>query len=90
VFCKGFKEEGMDFNFSEEQEMLRTTVAKFMNKECPRAYVRECDENKKVPFEVFNKIAERGWLGNAIPEKAEYNCEITGSLRRGKGNINGS
>lgn len=59
----------MDFSFSEEQEILRATVAKFMKKECPREYVRECDEEKKVPFEVFHKIADQGWLGLAIPEE---------------------
>ena len=59
----------MDFSFSEEQEMLRATVGKFMKKECPREYVRECDESAKVPFEAFHKVGAQGWLGLAIPEE---------------------
>ncbi|MDY7033291.1 MAG: acyl-CoA dehydrogenase family protein [Thermodesulfobacteriota bacterium] len=59
----------MNFGFSEEQEMLRATIGKFMKNECSVQYVRECDEGQKVPFEVFHKIADQGWLGLAVPEE---------------------
>ena len=58
----------MDFSFSEEQMLLRETVVKFMKKECSKRYVRECDENRKAPFEIFRKVSDQGWLGLAIPE----------------------
>lgn len=59
----------MDYSFSEEQRMLRATVAKFVKKECPREYVRGCDENRKPPLDVLHKVADQGWLGLAIPEE---------------------
>ena len=59
----------MDFSFSEEQEILRAAVVKFMKRECPREYTRRCDEEKIPPLVLFKKIGELGWLGLAIPEE---------------------
>ncbi len=52
----------MDFQLSEEQEMFRQTVADFVNKEIiPVA--DQLDEKEEFPWEIFNKIAQQGWLG---------------------------
>ena len=59
----------MDFKLTGEQEILKRTVRNFMQKECPREYVRECDEKEVYPEELFRKMAELGWLGLRIPEK---------------------
>ena len=34
----------MDFNLSEEQKMLRETMTRFIEKECPKEVVRKLDE----------------------------------------------
>ncbi|MFC1825064.1 acyl-CoA dehydrogenase family protein [Thermodesulfobacteriota bacterium] len=59
----------MDFTFTEEQEMLRDTIRKFIKKECPREYCREIDEEKRFPREVFAKMGELGWLALPFPEE---------------------
>ena len=42
-----------------------------MKVECPREYVRECDENKIYPSELINKTAELGWWTISLPEAYE-------------------
>ena len=59
----------MDFKFTEEQEILRMSVRNFMEKECPREYVRELDEKEEFPFELYKKMAELGWYGLPFPEE---------------------
>ena len=46
----------MDFNFSDEQKMLRNSIRKFLNGECPRDFVREFDEKDQFPFELVKKF----------------------------------
>lgn len=59
----------MDFSFSEEKEMLRKTVQRFVKKECTREYARELDEKEEFPFDIYEKMADMGWLGLPFPEK---------------------
>lgn len=59
----------MNFSFTQEQELLRNSVAKFMEKECPKEYVRIMDKEQKYPLEICKKMAELGWLGITIPEQ---------------------
>jgi len=59
----------MDFGFSEEQNMLRDSVRRFMKKECTRDYIRECSENDRFPIELYNKMVKQGWMGIPFPEK---------------------
>jgi len=60
----------MDFNLSEEQEMLKKTARDFLNKECPKALVRKIvkDEAGYLP-ELWHKLAQLGWLGLAFPKE---------------------
>jgi len=57
----------MEFRLTEEQELVRNAVRKFMEKECTKEYVRECDEEEKYPKELFDKMAKLGWMGLSIP-----------------------
>lgn len=57
----------MDFEFTEQQEMLRSTVRQFIQKECPASEVRKWDLEKKFPKEVFEKLKSLGVLGVHIP-----------------------
>jgi alkylation response protein AidB-like acyl-CoA dehydrogenase len=59
----------MDFNFTEEQEMLRETARRFMTKECPREMVRAYDEEERFPTELFDKMGALGWMGIPYPEE---------------------
>ncbi|MBW1851253.1 MAG: acyl-CoA/acyl-ACP dehydrogenase [Deltaproteobacteria bacterium] len=59
----------MDFQFTEEQEMLRDSIRKYLKKECTKEYCREIDEAKRYPREVFAKMGELGWLALPFPEE---------------------
>jgi alkylation response protein AidB-like acyl-CoA dehydrogenase len=59
----------MDFGFSPEQEMLRATARKFLENECPSAFVRaRMEEPAGVTDDFWAKLAEQGWLGLVYPE----------------------
>ncbi len=59
----------MNFGFSEEQELLRSTARKFFENECPSDVVRRLmDTPEAVTPELWAKLAEQGWLGLIYPE----------------------
>ncbi len=60
----------MDLDFTEEQEMLRTSARDFLTTECPKTLVREMEEDEKgYSPKLWRKMAELGWLGLVIPEE---------------------
>jgi alkylation response protein AidB-like acyl-CoA dehydrogenase len=60
----------MDFGFSQEQELLRSTARKFFENECPSTFVRQrMEEPAGVTDEFWAKLAEQGWLGLVYPEE---------------------
>lgn len=61
---------GLNFTFTEEQEMERQALRETLGKSCPPDYVRHCDEEKRPPREAFDSLVQAGWLGLGIP--AEY------------------
>ncbi len=58
----------MDFNFSEEQIMLRKTVRDYVDKEI-LPYIRDWDREGKFPKKIFDDLAELGLMGVCIPEE---------------------
>lgn len=54
---------------TEEQALWHETVAKVMEKEVTREYVRQCDIDRQYPYEAYEKIASMGWLRLLIPEE---------------------
>lgn len=61
----------MDFNLSEEQQMLKKSARDFLEKECPKALVRELAQDEKgYSPELWRKMAELGWQGLVLP--ADY------------------
>ncbi len=61
----------MDLDLTEEQEMLQTMARDFLTKECPKALVRELEEDEKgYSPELWRKMVELGWMGLVLP--AEY------------------
>jgi alkylation response protein AidB-like acyl-CoA dehydrogenase len=60
----------MDFGLNEGQQMLKTSARAFLERECPHTYVREMEENEKgYTTEMWEKLADLGWLGLVIPER---------------------
>src|SRR5690554_5949309 len=58
----------MDFNFSEEQMMLRETVRSFVDKEI-MPYIADWDRQGKFDQTIYQKLADLGLMGVCIPEK---------------------
>jgi alkylation response protein AidB-like acyl-CoA dehydrogenase len=60
----------MDFDLSEEQNILKKTAHDFLAKECPKDLVRKLEESDEgYSPELWQKMARLGWMGLAIPEK---------------------
>jgi alkylation response protein AidB-like acyl-CoA dehydrogenase len=60
----------MDLELSKDQKMIKSAVREFLEKECPKEVVREIEESEKGHSEVlWQKMAELGWMGMAIPEE---------------------
>jgi alkylation response protein AidB-like acyl-CoA dehydrogenase len=60
----------MNFGFSEEQEMLRDQVRRFMQEDLPMTRVRALGKTPDgFDRALWNKAASLGWLGLTIPEK---------------------
>ena len=60
----------MDFGFDETQQMLRNSARDFLNAECSEAYVRSMElEKEGYTAELWNKIAQQGWMGLVFPEE---------------------
>lgn len=60
----------MSDNFLDEsQAAWLETVNDFMDREVTVEYVRNCDVERRYPYEAYEKIAKQGWLGILIPEE---------------------
>ncbi|SFB16262.1 glutaryl-CoA dehydrogenase (non-decarboxylating) [Lentibacillus halodurans] len=58
----------MDFNFSEEQNMLRDTVRNFVDKEI-MPHIAEWDRVGKFDPSIMKRLADLGLMGVCIPEE---------------------
>ena len=61
----------MNFGFTDEQELLRTEVRKFLDESCPLERVRKITEDANGPGfsrDLWQHIADLGWLGLTVPE----------------------
>jgi len=56
----------MDFKLTEEQELIRQNIREFAEKYVD-PIAEEIDENSRHPAELFQKLAEGGWMGIPIP-----------------------
>jgi alkylation response protein AidB-like acyl-CoA dehydrogenase len=60
----------MDYDFNEEQELLKNAAKGFLSKECKPLFVREMEEDTKgITDELWQKMAELGWMGLMFPEQ---------------------
>ena len=58
----------MDFNFTDEQKMLRGLVKEFVDGEV-RPLAQKIDADEEIPSELIKKIGEMGFLGLSFPEE---------------------
>ncbi|MCP4686086.1 MAG: acyl-CoA/acyl-ACP dehydrogenase, partial [bacterium] len=62
----------MDFDLTEEQDLLRKTARDFLSNEFPTTLVKEmADEDKGYSPDLWRQMGELGWLGLVIPEEYE-------------------
>ena len=60
----------MDFDFTEDQEMIRSSMKSMLDKEYPPEKVREMEEDPKgYDPGLWKQMAELGWLGLSLPEE---------------------
>lgn len=60
----------MNFEFSDEQNLLREQALGFLQENCPMSAVRTIlDGDEPCDRELFGKIAEMGWTATVIPEE---------------------
>jgi alkylation response protein AidB-like acyl-CoA dehydrogenase len=59
----------MNFDFSEDMDMLRDQARRMLQQQCPTSAVREVLEGKDTfNRQLWRNIAQVGWTGTAIPE----------------------
>ena len=58
----------MNFGFTEEQNLLRDQVERFMQDTCPMTRVRELSGTGGFDAALWKQIGDLGWLGLLIPE----------------------
>lgn len=60
----------MDLGLNETQQMLKNSAREFLQAECPDTYVRAMEEDERgYTPDMWQKIAEQGWLGLIFPEE---------------------
>lgn len=60
----------MNFEFSDDQNMLRDQAQRFLAENCPPAVVRQVLEgDADYDADLWKKIVEMGWTATAIPEE---------------------
>ncbi|RJQ25006.1 MAG: acyl-CoA dehydrogenase [Peptococcaceae bacterium] len=60
----------MNFELTEDQALIKETAKRFVKKELPMEWVRQCDDEERYPMEPYKKLAELGFLG--LPFKKKY------------------
>ena len=60
----------MNFDFSDDQKLLRDQARRFLQDKCDRSLVRSIleDSDQKYSKNLWKEISEMGWTGTAIPE----------------------
>ena len=61
----------MNFDYSDEQKMLKDQARKFLSERCTGSQVRQVLDaaDRSYDSELWKGVAELGWLGVAVPER---------------------
>jgi cyclohexanecarboxyl-CoA dehydrogenase len=57
----------LDFNFTSEQELFRSTVAEFARRELTKDRVKQWDKNSSFTQDLYSRLAEAGLSGINLP-----------------------
>ncbi len=58
----------MDFSFTDEQNMLRDTVRKLMDRHATPDYIRRLEREQAYPYELYDEWIKAGLLAMPFPE----------------------
>lgn len=59
----------VDFEFNEEQRMLRDSVRRMLNEVATPEYIRATDRDGRYPYEVYQGLVDLGLIAMAFPEE---------------------
>src|SRR4051812_45693337 len=59
----------MDFDFTEEQRMLRESISKMMDRHAPIETIRKLDKEQAYPYELYDEWVKAGLLRMPFPEE---------------------
>ncbi len=60
----------MDFELTEEQQLLRNSARDFLSTKCPKEVVKELEASETGhSSELWQMMAELGWMGLPVPEE---------------------
>jgi acyl-CoA dehydrogenase len=57
----------MNFDPVPEHDLLRQSVRQFFERELPEARIREMDRARRIPRELWKRLAALGWPGLSVP-----------------------
>ena len=58
----------MDFGFTDEQNLLRESVSKLMDKHATPEYIRKLEREQAYPYELYDEWIKAGLLAMPFPE----------------------
>jgi alkylation response protein AidB-like acyl-CoA dehydrogenase len=62
-------ESGLNFDFTEEQQLFRQTLRDLVDREFSKDYCREVEAREEFPWDLWEKIGENGLTGVGLPEE---------------------
>ncbi len=59
----------MDFELTDEQQMLKASADAFVDRHCPPELAKQWDEESTFPSDLWKSMAELDWFGLPFPEE---------------------
>ena len=60
----------MDVRLTDDQKEIARQAQRLLENECPIDHVRAmCEDDRGFKDEIWNRMAEMGWMGLLIPEQ---------------------